>query len=1447
MKNRKGLPHYTQIILLIFIMTVTVLGVMPVLKFTSQRFAQLKDNVISQLEGLTGLSITYERISPSLLRFVDIRGLQFTNPRSNDPVITLNRVKVYYSFYALIQRDWAQIIDEVSLENTQLELDWERDQEIIEAFFPDKEGGRDSGGSFNLPDLPAGLLISGRNLGVSLKQKNQELDVSDIFFRIEDRGDTYRASIRGFFQYINGQDNGFQVNSFIETIGSIGKDLQWASLNLELSQFDSSHFGLSQQNLYLEFSDNVVKAQKIQDKLPLDIKGEFNVETQDYQFDLLTEKLDSTQFITFSGPLDFLSPYELRETTVSLALRGNLLREEMNYKLNGATVIDLRPFQGDSRLNIALAGTPDQTQFEQLSIQSPRGNIRYQGSVDWALQQPEGIAHVQSFELPGLNKRLDTSVLFTPQTSRALEIRSDYIFLGTSVFTDAQFTFNNENDHYYLNGELKVPSPTQDSLISLDVTLPKGTDSEILASADIQDLPLSEIYKLAVSDRDFNLTQFETLNTYQFNTSLFAQYSPQDFLVNGIKNTIYDTQKEQNLLEANYFITDSQISINRLTIRLLGEELKGEVSGIRDNEAYSLNSSLQWMDDRYTFQGELNPGNYLHLSGLYDTMVYWRRGEQNYQEFSLVTQGFPVNIQNNYLSLTIDALGTLSEGNLDLIANRFALKAQSPYLNSDISLEASGRLKDNQITLAQVLFTDNRGTLRGRGDFTLEPEGYPFVNGQVDLASTESEESLSLLVEGSGTTSSLDLLITDIPLNRFLSDNWLGRIDTRVTAKGAIEDVEVEATLLGSQLSYNDEPIRLNLSGKYSKGKAELFPSQLSYNNLNLEELSASWDWNTGFGYLNSRLFAQLGKDTFSTRIEGEMNWDSQFSIRESFYLGNIHLQDLLYKGQEYPDWDITLETLSSNEVVFFRGGPNNALEGRISPGPDVEFQLKDSLPISLQGRADFNDEGINTTLRNIQVNLARLVDVLNPQDFDISEGTLWGDIKIQGAVNDPDFFGSLTLSDFTGSFPYVEGALSLEETKIDLSEKNLTIKRTTGNFSQGILSLSGESNFDHWVPGNYALYISIPNNPGIPFSFKRPILDIQGSLKGDISMEGDFNEAIIQGQMEINNTEFVLGFTDAERSEPSNKKPSKSDFQVLLQLSLSIGSRVQVYAPSKNLPILKGFITQGDNVDFYLNQQSGDYALQGEVSFDRGQINYLKSRSFYIKEGSLLLNESNQLFDPQLTVRAETKEKDNNGDSYTISLIHSGSLFDFQPRFESTPPKSEAQLMALMGLPTLNEEGNLLTEDDDTTVLSELSAAEVGADLVGDTIGIFILRPFEARVQEALQLDLFTFRSELIKKAILERDQLTSVQDVLDNTRVFFGKYLSDDIFLETILSLRSLQDGTGFGEDQGTIGLDLTMGLTFETPIFQIGWNINPQPDDQKSLFLKDNTFTLEWKKSF
>jgi hypothetical protein len=302
-----------------------------------------------------------------------------------------------------------------------------------------------------------------------------------------------------------------------------------------------------------------------------------------------------------------------------------------------------------------------------------------------------------------------------------------------------------------------------------------------------------------------------------------------------------------------------------------------------------------------------------------------------------------------------------------------------------------------------------------------------------------------------------------------------------------------------------------------------------------------------------------------------------------------------------------------------------------------------------------------------------------------------------------------------------------------------------------------------------------------------------------------------------------------------------------MADIRITTGPKVEFVYPSREFPVIRANAEAGTVIHFTNDSATGRFTVDGDVAIRNGEIFYFQ-RSFYIQEGILSFNETNEEFDPLISARAEARDRTGDGPVTISMIVDSSPLRSFTPRFESNPALSQAELFSMLGQ---NFTGTP-SEDPNESIRSMVYA---GGDFLTQ---FYLLRRGERLIRDLIRMDMFSVRTQVLQNWLIQNmglrdpvDTNASVGNYFDNTTVFLGKYFGPDVFGQAMLSFRYDENRTTFGDiSQGglTLGagvsLEADIGVELRGPLFDIQFNFAPR--HLENMFVNDLSFTLSWKRS-
>jgi len=486
----------------------------------------------------------------------------------------------------------------------------------------------------------------------------------------------------------------------------------------------------------------------------------------------------------------------------------------------------------------------------------------------------------------------------------------------------------------------------------------------------------------------------------------------------------------------------------------------------------------------------------------------------------------------------------------------------------------------------------------------------------------------------------------------------------------------------------------------------------------------------------------------------------------------------------------------------------------------------------------------LNITPINIDLSYAKYLS----QSIKLAKGNITGNLRIRGPKSDPHIYGQLNINNKklklnTG----LKNIRNLQGTILfngDTSEWNFDAK-----IDKNPIKVKGSLSFQNLKLSDYNFDVNMQTND---FIYVKNFNDIQGYANLNLNLSKNEEGLLsVTGIAYLKKMDFTYPFTGTFQSSPKTKP-------VYLDLKIQALKKVHYFKAASSIDIdikPNSFLV----LSGIFSKTSKEHQLTGEISVDKGSIEYLGT-PFNIKKGILTFSEEYDPDIPNVTLSAESKIQKNNI-TYTLTLEANGLLnSDLKPEIYAVPSLTKREILQMLGYGQIYS-SIILQGNNETNEINLKTSKEQELDklFVAGFLTYFdqaykkiLIKPVERRIKKILNLDKVEIKSELSKN-IIEKglDAKTTdtptmptytVYDALNNSQIVLGKYLTDFLFIEYMLSLKEENYlGTHNIIPQHQLGLQLDLkNLTFE-------WRYEPVPLYNFSNPMGNNKIELKWEKPF
>ena len=413
---------------------------------------------------------------------------------------------------------------------------------------------------------------------------------------------------------------------------------------------------------------------------------------------------------------------------------------------------------------------------------------------------------------------------------------------------------------------------------------------------------------------------------------------------------------------------------------------------------------------------------------------------------------------------------------------------------------------------------------------------------------------------------------------------------------------------------------------------------------------------------------------------------------------------------------------------------------------------------------------------------------------------------------------------------------LSTDKILITATNNEFSVAEATYNLKNTPkFKMSSHVYMNKWSMDHFDAKITSLEKQLVPIRLKTPLIKIEGDTECNFTLTVENNNLDVTGSLFVENLDIESNLTELTNlSSENNSNQVKSDFTLSTDIKLTVGT----HASLNFNPLLRCVFVPHTALSCKIDTAANVYQVDGSLQLKSGDVAYL-NRNFYIKEGSIKFNPLD-IANPQVTIKAETREKDTDGNTIRIILSAENQyLLDFNPVFSSVPAKSENEIRLLLG--------QIVLADSDSVGKLMVSAGEYYLQST-------LVRNIENKLRDLLNFDIFSVRTNILQNTISLSNQRNKTKDLtignfFDNSTVYIGKYLGSALYADAMLNMSASNYHDVDYLSANSILFQPEFGLELELPVINIRWDMAWRftPGAQLQSFVPATTVSLSWKFTF
>ena len=1459
----------------LFLMALALALAIPVYRRLESIVDRYTQKFCRQIKDSTGLTISYDSISPSVLAYLAVKGIKVTDSQGR-LVTEIKNTNIKYKLLPLLKGHYESIVKGVLINGIELDvlalLDFVN--AITEKNRPpdlvDKE--KPPPAMENIYDIiklvmdyiPPNVTVKNLELTYKKTPLNASLLVKEI--RVLNASDKnavdFNIKSSAALSYKNLQN--FAGDLILN--GTITQRLDDSFVNINFSNFVQGSFKFNKLNFLASYKDKKLSLRTVQNVIPLAADLLYDFDQNQIEAQIQSDQLSPLSVFSSISDKNLLNKIKDASVTMSVGGKYNIAQKKLSYYSDGRLYLPSSIIPGAINADFSLNGDDKKLVLNSLNIDGQNYNGNANLSFVYKSLQLSGIADLRNFLLPN-GKNISTEVYFDPLQDQGFMLFSPQLFIGDKALTALQARFMPRTDSIDFDMEINDYSHISETGDFSQGTI-KLEGSYLTESKYIQtSVSLITIYLDSVLGIAGELLDQKAAAALKQTEGRFKDFvfSGESYFSTDLKSVSYNvpylvlanTRKENQILLISLNGNESSIQLNNLNMIYGSVALEATASldsmpGSSD-KFYTvdiLSSSIP-----YHFSGTIMP-EVVTLTGDYGTDAELRFGSNKAFEGFANFNGLPFIINKSAYILSLNTLFDYTkEQGPQITLQHFQLEKDTPdsSVNPRLELSASGTKYGAQVN--SISYTDLYSSLSGTSDITINIDGKLFSSAGIQMNLHDSISDESFIIDA--TVSNPDMVeltkenifnslyanamveLSHFSLNRFMSvkhDN--NELSASLYLSGTLEHPYATASIEKLTFLLNDSIVS-------SSGSVILEERDLTINDFALN--ASGWKVTDVKGNASLLDFTGKVQALFSTNGAKNILLPLEFTVEDSYVSPDSLLPQSLMARLSSPGLDGSLFKkpvpfdISINYTdgfLSFYSSENLGLLGSYDKENGLYASLNTSDILSTEITGSFEKSNTFIKLSNINVNLNRLLSNITFDDFIvIDQGILKGSVTLYGPFNTPEFKGALSISNPAFLMPFVfNQRLSTDKILLTAANNEFTV-------AESVFSLKNTPKFkmnsrvymNKWSLDRFEMKLVTLDKQLLPVRFKNPLISIDGDTECNISLAFENKTLDFSGSVFAENLNVSSDITELTNKKNLGEGDSRlDDFNLTTDLELKVGTH-----SSLNFnPLLRCVFVPYSTVVCKIETATDTYQLDGSLQLKSGDVAYL-NRNFYIKEGNIRFNPQD-IANPLITIRAETREKDSNGETVRIILgAENQYLLDFNPRFTSVPAKSENEIRLLLG--------QIVLADSDSVSDFFVSAGEYYLQST-------VVRDLENKLRNLLNFDIFSVRTNILQNTInlstkRNRTNDFTIGNFFDNSTVYIGKYIGSSLYVDAMLNM-SVSDYTDTEYlSAGKLLFQPEFGLELELPIINIRWDMtwDLTPGLTFKSYVPSTSVSLSWKFTF
>jgi hypothetical protein len=784
----------------------------------------------------------------------------------------------------------------------------------------------------------------------------------------------------------------------------------------------------------------------------------------------------------------------------------------------------------------------------------------------------------------------------------------------------------------------------------------------------------------------------------------------------------------------------------------------------------------------------------------------------------------------------------------------------------------SGSANKHNVNFENISLTDTLSFLQGSGTFLWkEHENTDILNSarfamKLENPLSNEEYDFNFTVENPNEKAfSLQTfrddyyflgtaLVTSFPAGRLIGNqNSENTISGNFALSGTFNNPYITARITNASLMAGAVPVQASGIATFSEQMLQLSGVTATAGRNTLRNFALQFSLNTFSGMADALYTLNLGTASVSAPVR--LTLTSEKSPDEKIpknYVVSVTSTGFTSELFDKPK-PLAMSIVRTDGRFDIYTVNTRTVSGWLLDSGDAFLNVSGESPVQFEMNGSIRQEALNLDVQNLAINLSAFSKLLSFPAIAVYTANITGNVHIGGTMRNPDFSGLLHGAAIDLNVPnYVQEHLLANTASFTIESSRLFSDdsiRFRSNSANVLLDL--ELFMNGWKFEQLVLGIKTAPNSFQRAHIDLPRMEISGFGECDLNIDLVPTSVTLTGSIHAQNGSLAIETLQTEninifasRVQPAPAKASR--MANIVNLSITAGNRVQI---SVNSPIitLRGLITPGTELAVRFDSEADTVDLLGDILLRSGQIEYF-NRTFYLLSNTsspprIVFDENTDSIDPLLSVRAEIRESDENGEQVRITMQATNQRFsDFTASFTASPPKSEAEIMSLLGQIFIgnNENGVQFLIGGGTSFVQN-----------------YLFHTIEDGLRDLLKFDIFSIRTMAFQNILENRLDVAGLRkpltagNIFNNSTVYIGKSFGSSIYFDTLVHF--LYDETKELVDPKSNGIIFQpeIGLEMSAPFANIRMSLSPEIGGDEfsviSAFVSAASLTVSWKFSF